>query len=581
MDLSQQTQTVLGLDLGAIHTRAALFGIEDGKYRLLGQGTAPSTLGAGQYPGEGVGKSLERLQRGTDYQLLSANGRLIQPATSGNAGLDQVFLSLSSGPTLRTVALGLTRKKSLAAVKALTDSRLSECTGVFGLADLADESGLVDRLVEIRPDLLILTGGETGGAEDAVKRLINVARNYCLLLPPPLRPSILFAGNEALESWVKRRIEPLAPVMITSNLLSSRGGYDLVPAQSRLDSILSRFWVGRVPGLRDVLRLTDKPVTTASAGMERMVRFLSRSGRGESQRGVIALDLGGAHTSLAAGLNGSLASLDQDAWEFLSDDTRTESIKAIRKWLSEEIEPDQVAQYLHQHRLHPELVPVTGPELAIEMALARVRLGQSVQKLVRNFPELPYDPDRGWSVSFEPIIASGSVLTQAAHPGQTMLMLLDGLQPCGVTTLVLDQHHLLPLLGAIAETNQVLPVQIMETDAFLNLGTVITPVSTVPDGERVMTLEVTKESGSSFSVEIPQGVLRRVVIQVGEPATLKLIPEKNTDVGLGGAGIGGRLKIRGGVLGLVVDARGRPLKLPEKDEERVALIQRWLWTLSG
>jgi len=53
------------------------------------------------------------------------------------------------------------------------------------------------------------------------------------------------------------------------------------------------------------------------------------------------------------------------------------------------------------------------------------------------------------------------------------------------------------------------------------------------------------------------------------------------DVGFGGPGLGGRLKVTGGLVGVVIDARGRPLRLLEPDEDRVARLQGWMRTVGG
>ena len=47
------------------------------------------------------------------------------------------------------------------------------------------------------------------------------------------------------------------------------------------------------------------------------------------------------------------------------------------------------------------------------------------------------------------------------------------------------------------------------------------------------------------------------------------------DIGFGGRGRGGRLKVIGGRLGVVIDARGRPLQLPKQPESRIELLNHW------
>jgi hypothetical protein len=159
--------------------------------------------------------------------------------------------------------------------------------------------------------------------------------------------------------------------------------------------------------------------------------------------------------------------------------------------------------------------------------------------------------------------------------------LLDAVQATSITTLVLDQHNLAAALGAIAAINPYLSVQVLESSAFLSLATVITPIARVRPGTPVLRLRVTYSSGDETSLEIKQGTLEALPIPMGETARLRLQPLHRADVGMGGAGRGGSVKVVGGVLGVVIDARGRPTLLPKDSSRRQELYKKWLWTLGG
>jgi hypothetical protein len=50
---------------------------------------------------------------------------------------------------------------------------------------------------------------------------------------------------------------------------------------------------------------------------------------------------------------------------------------------------------------------------------------------------------------------------------------------------------------------------------------------------------------------------------------------------MGAPGRGGTLRVSGGALGLIIDARGRPLLFSEDLNRRKDLYRKWLWTLGG
>jgi hypothetical protein len=203
----------------------------------------------------------------------------------------------------------------------------------------------------------------------------------------------------------------------------------------------------------------------------------------------------------------------------------------------------------------------------------------ALKKSAASFPEkmMRYGPDL--SPWFEPIIAMGSVMTRAPNLPQAALMLLDGLQPTGVTTLVLDQNHLAPSLGVIAAINPLLVVQVLESNTFLTLGTVISPVGDARPGTPVLRLRMSYAGGGETSLDVKQGTLEMLQLPMGQSAEIHLQPLHRSDIGMGGPGRGGRLHVVGGALGVIVDARGRPLQLPADPAHRREQINKWRWML--
>jgi len=65
----------------------------------------------------------------------------------------------------------------------------------------------------------------------------------------------------------------------------------------------------------------------------------------------------------------------------------------------------------------------------------------------------------------------------------------------------------------------------------------------------------------------------RSVAQVA-PGSFGLV-EIGTDVEVAVDGAGVRGHGRSGELGILIDARGRPLRLPERDGERIPAVARW------
>ena len=70
------------------------------------------------------------------------------------------------------------------------------------------------------------------------------------------------------------------------------------------------------------------------------------------------------------------------------------------------------------------------------------------------------------------------------------------------------------------------------------------------------------------------GELRLIPVSVSEAARIELQPAKSVDLGEGkGAPVARSMK--GGVVGLLLDGRGRPLQLPADAQARVAALVKW------
>jgi hypothetical protein len=203
-----------------------------------------------------------------------------------------------------------------------------------------------------------------------------------------------------------------------------------------------------------------------------------------------------------------------------------------------------------------------------------------MQTAKRSFPRSASSIKPGVTPLFEPILAGGGALSDAATPGQSLLLLLDALQPVGVSTVILDRNNLLPLLGAAAGRNSLLPVQVLDSGAFTSLGSVVAPVVSAAQGATILRGQLTYDNGTETKTELKFGSLEVLPLPSGQAAKLVLQPASHADVGFG-PGRSGTVTVSGGALGVVFDGRGRPLVLPTDPAQRRELIKRWYLALGG
>lgn len=178
------------------------------------------------------------------------------------------------------------------------------------------------------------------------------------------------------------------------------------------------------------------------------------------------------------------------------------------------------------------------------------------------------------------ILAGGGVISEGASLGQSLLLLLDAIQPIGIMPVLLDQNNILPSLGVAATRNSYLPVQVIESGAFIGLGTVVSVNTSAEYGEQVLRAKLAYSDGTEVRSEVKFGGLEILPLPGGQTAQLTLQPLRRADVGLG-SGKGGVVPVTGGAMGVIIDARGRPLHLPSDAVRRRELMKKWYHTVGG
>ncbi len=567
-------ESVVTVDIGSVTTRALLFDVVDGIYTFVAAGSAPSTAAAPfRDVSEGVHNALVNLQKVVGRKITGADGHIIIPAQSSGAGVDRLAITFSAGPELRLVVAGLLGDVSLESARHLAASTYARVVETIGLNDRRRMDMQLDAVLRAEPDIILVAGGTDGGASRSVGKLLELVSLVCRVLPQDKRPEVIYAGNQALDKRVRDHFEKLTMLQVAPNIRPSIDSEDLSPAQVVLQNAAMRLRRQRVIGLEPLAALCAVPPMPSVQAFGRMVRFLSKVY--DPQKGVLGLDLGASATLVAAAVAGQLdtAVYPLGMGAGLVQALPQLRIEEIIKWLPMHVPEPEVRDYLWNKSLHPNSLPLTAETLAIEQATARQMMRLVMQQFFASHPEQ--------HMAYEPILASGTVVAQAPTPGQSLLMLLDGLQPVGVTILMLDQNGLIAPLGAASTFNPVLPVQVLESGAFLNLGTVISPVSEARYGTPILQVRLEYGQSNETRLEVRQGSLVQLPLKMGQVARIHLNGLHGTEIDARGKRGKVSFKIVGGACGAVIDARGRPLNLPPDASRRRDLLHKWAMAVGG
>jgi hypothetical protein len=120
-------------------------------------------------------------------------------------------------------------------------------------------------------------------------------------------------------------------------------------------------------------------------------------------------------------------------------------------------------------------------------------------------------------------------------------------------------------------------MEVFERDCLIYLGTAICAAGLGKPGRPCMSYTV-HGGGLDQSGELPFGEVKLFPLGPEQTAKISVNPAKGFDLG---AGPGRKIEreVRGGTVGLILDARGRPLALPESRQEAQQTMARWVKAL--
>jgi hypothetical protein len=275
----------------------------------------------------------------------------------------------------------------------------------------------------------------------------------------------------------------------------------------------------------------------------------------------------------------------------------TESgVPNVMRWVPFSMDEKALRNSIRNKMIRPTTIPHTLEALMVEQALAReaLRLAfvqhkqmavglRGVQKertVSDTFEQSGSDATIVDMMALDLLIGSGGVLSHAPRRNQAAMMLIDAFLPEGATRLAVDSIFMMPQLGVLAEVHPEAATEVFRKDCLIWLGTCVAPRGQVKPGKVILTADLTRSDGTKESHEIKLGDLVLLPLGPGESVRARLTPAKGCDVGWG-PGKTVEKELHGGVVGLVLDGRGRPIALDPDDPERVGKIRRWTGALDA
>ncbi len=149
---------ILATDCGSTTTKAILIAREGGEYRLQVRGEAPTTVEA---PFEdvtiGVRNAIAEVEELSGRRLLDDSGRLMRPASAAQ-GADVYLSTSSAGGGLQVAVVGLVRRMTAESAQRAALGAGAIVMDVLALDDGRQPHQRIERLRQLRPDMILISG---------------------------------------------------------------------------------------------------------------------------------------------------------------------------------------------------------------------------------------------------------------------------------------------------------------------------------------------------------------------------------------------------------------------------------------
>ena len=586
---------IVATDCGSTTTKAILIEKVGEEYRQTYRGEAPTTVEA---PFEdvtrGVLNAIAEIEELSGRTILDGD-RIITPnqAAQGDPkrGVDIYVSTSSAGGGLQMMVTGVVQNMT-----GESAQRAALGAGAIVIDVLASNDGRlpyekIERIRTMRPDMILMSGGTDGGA---VTHVVEMAEYIAAADPRPrfgstYRLPLVYAGNTDARPQIKTILGEKTALDFADNIRPVLERENLAPARNKIHDLFLEHVMQQAPGYKKLIEMAGAPIMPTPAAVGVIMETIAK----REHINLIGVDIGGATTDVFSVFNGLFnrtVSANLGMSYSISNVLAEAGLDNIMRWVPFTIDEQTLRNRIKNKMVRPTTIPQSLDELQIEHAIAReaLRLALIHHKSLatglkgiqqeRTISDVFEQRTSGKTLidllTLDLIVGSGGILSHAPRRIQSMLMMVDAYEPLGVTTLSVDSIFMMPHLGVLSTVNEQAATDVFVRDCMVYLGTCIAPIGQGKDGERCADYELAWPDGRMEKGQLAFGELKLFALTREQQATVTMQPAKQVDLG-SGPGQSFTKTVQGGVVGLMLDGRGRPLQLPGEQTARVATLNRW------
>ena len=586
---------IVATDCGSTTTKAILIEKVGNEYRQTYRGEAPTTVEA---PFEdvtrGVLNAIAEIEELSGRRILDGD-RIITPnrAAQGDprTGVDIYISTSSAGGGLQMMVTGVVQNMT-----GKSAQRAALGAGAIVIDVLASNDGRlphekIERIRRMRPDMILMYGGTDGGA---VTHVVEMAEYVAAAEPRPrfgatYKLPLIYAGNKDARTQIAQVLGEKTALVITENIRPVLERENLAPARDKIHDLFLEHVMQQAPGYKKLIEMAGAPIMPTPAAVGVIMETIAK----REHLNLIGVDIGGATTDVFSVFGGTFnrtVSANLGMSYSISNVLAEAGLVNIMRWVPFTIDEQTLRNRIKNKMVRPTTIPQTLDELQIEHAISReaLRLALIHHKSLatalkgvqqeRTISDVFEQQTSGRTLidmlKLDLIVGSGGILSHAPRRIQSMLMMVDAYEPLGFTRLSVDSIFMMPHLGVLSTIDEKAATDVFVRDCMIYLGTCVAPIGQGKDGDVCAEYEIAFPDGRTVREPLSCGELKLYPLGLGQKASVTMKPTKAFNMGAG-AGVSVTREAQGGVVGLLLDGRGRPLQLPKDDTARVAALTKW------
>ena len=447
--MDNNIKVILATDCGSTTTKAILIEYINNEYRLTFRGEAPTTV---ESPFEdvtrGVLNAIIEIEELSERKILD-NEKIIN-TSSKKEGVDIYISTSSAGGGLQMMVGGVIKSMTAESAERAALGAGAIVMDVLCLNDKRKYHNKVQIIRELRPDMLLLSGGVDGGTKSHVVELAEIIQSA---KPKPrlgmdYKLPIIYAGNKDASSEISDRLNKISDLTIVDNIRPTLENENLQPSRDKIHDLFMEHVMAQAPGYKKLMTWTNHPIMPTPGAVGEIIKKIAKN----EKMNVVGVDIGGATTDVFSVFDEKFnrtVSANLGMSYSICNVLSESGLDNIKRWLPFDIDNQILTNRISNKMIRPTTIPQTINDLKLEQAIAREALALSFKQhkefavslkgiqQERTISDTFEQTTTGQSlvdmVSLDLIVGSGGVISHAPRRNQAARLLIDSFLPEGVT----------------------------------------------------------------------------------------------------------------------------------------------------